>query len=102
MMMAAPTILTHGTPEQIERHVRAGVPARGVVSVVQRTGLRFRPRRAHDPRDPRRRSLGDLGQKVWSSQAMEADYGMLMARTDFDAPKHAGISWFALHSTSPV
>ena len=38
------------------------------------------------------------GQKVWSSQAMEADYGMLIARTDFDAPKHAGISWFAFRA----
>ena len=41
------------------------------------------------------------GQKVWSSQAMEADYGMLMARTDFDAPKHAGISWFAFPLDQP-
>ena len=32
---------------------------------------------------------------------MEADYGMLMARTDFDAPKHAGISWFALPLDQP-
>jgi hypothetical protein len=26
---------------------------------------------------------------------MESDYGMLLAHTDFDSPKHAGISWFA-------
>jgi alkylation response protein AidB-like acyl-CoA dehydrogenase len=36
------------------------------------------------------------GQKVWSSGAAEADYGMLIARTDWDAPKHAGISFFFL------
>jgi alkylation response protein AidB-like acyl-CoA dehydrogenase len=36
------------------------------------------------------------GQKVWTSGAMTADYGMLIARTDWDAPKHGGISFFFL------
>ena len=34
------------------------------------------------------------GQKVWTSGAATADYGMLIARTDWDVPKHAGISFF--------
>src|SRR3954453_14301595 len=34
------------------------------------------------------------GQKVWTTHAATADYGMLIARTDWDAPKHAGISFF--------
>lgn len=34
------------------------------------------------------------GQKVWTSGAMNADYGMLIARTDWDQPKHRGISFF--------
>ena len=34
------------------------------------------------------------GQKVWTSGAATADYGMLIARTDWDAPKHRGISFF--------
>ena len=34
------------------------------------------------------------GQKVWTSGAKRADYGMLVARTDWDVPKHRGISFF--------
>jgi alkylation response protein AidB-like acyl-CoA dehydrogenase len=41
------------------------------------------------------------GQKVWSSQARDADYGMLLARTNFDVPKHRGISWFAFRLDQP-
>ncbi|HUQ40593.1 MAG TPA: acyl-CoA dehydrogenase family protein [Acidimicrobiales bacterium] len=35
------------------------------------------------------------GQKVWTTGAGHAAYGMLLARTDRDAPKHDGITWFA-------
>ncbi|MFG1378774.1 acyl-CoA dehydrogenase family protein [Xanthobacter autotrophicus] len=36
------------------------------------------------------------GQKVWTSGAHLADYGMLLARTDWDVPKHKGLSFFFL------
>jgi len=36
------------------------------------------------------------GQKVWTSGAAVADYGMLIARTNWDVPKHQGISFFFL------
>ena len=41
------------------------------------------------------------GQKVWSTNAQWADYGYLLARTDPEAPKHAGISAFALDMSLP-
>lgn len=41
------------------------------------------------------------GQKVWTSGAAVADYGMLIARTDWDAPKHRGISFFFLPMKQP-
>ncbi len=41
------------------------------------------------------------GQKVWTSGAQKADYGMLVARTDWDVPKHKGISFFFLPMRQP-
>lgn len=41
------------------------------------------------------------GQKVWSSGAAEADYGILVARTDDSRPKHAGLSMFILPMNLP-
>src|ERR1700736_2049814 len=41
------------------------------------------------------------GQKVWTTDGHWADYGYLLARTDFDAPKHKGISAFILDMSSP-
>lgn len=41
------------------------------------------------------------GQKVWSSSAAEADWGLLLARTNEDVPKHQGISFFILPMHQP-
>jgi len=41
------------------------------------------------------------GQKVWNTLAHRADRGMLVARTDPDAPKHRGLTYFALDMHAP-
>jgi alkylation response protein AidB-like acyl-CoA dehydrogenase len=102
LLMAAPTILTHGTPEQIERFV---VPIlEGQVNWCQ---LFSEPGSGSDLAGLTTRAVRDgdrwivNGQKVWSSMAMQSDHGMLLARTDFDVPKHKGISWFAFKLDQP-
>ncbi len=42
------------------------------------------------------------GQKVWTTLAHVCDYGILIARTDPDQPKHAGISMFAVDMSDPA
>jgi alkylation response protein AidB-like acyl-CoA dehydrogenase len=42
------------------------------------------------------------GQKVWTTSAHHADYGLLLARTDWDAVKHKGLSYFILDMKQPA
>lgn len=41
------------------------------------------------------------GQKVWTTSAHHAEYGLLLARTDWDIPKHQGLSYFVLDMRQP-
>ena len=41
------------------------------------------------------------GQKIWTSNAQKADYIILLARTEPDAPKHRGITYFLVDMKSP-
>ena len=91
-----PTLIAHGTPEQQERWIAADAARRAdVVPAVQRAGRRL----ATSRRCRRRRSRVDggwllTGQKVWTSMAHEADWGICLARTDPTVPKHDGITCF--------
>ncbi len=102
LLLAAPTIATHGSPEQIDRFVRDIVT--GVASWCQ---LFSEPGAGSDLAGLSTRAVEDgeewvvNGQKVWTSLGQSADYGMLIARTDVDVPKHQGITWFAIDMHQP-
>ncbi|MEO5725177.1 MAG: acyl-CoA dehydrogenase family protein [Ilumatobacteraceae bacterium] len=96
MLLAAPTIATHGTPEQVDELVRPIVT--GQQAWCQ---LFSEPGAGSDLAGLGCKAVRDgdewivNGQKVWTSGGQIADMGMLIARTNPDAPKHQGITWFA-------
>jgi 3-oxochol-4-en-24-oyl-CoA dehydrogenase len=99
---AVPTILEHGTPEQIERFAMPTL--RGELNWCQ---LFSEPGAGSDLaalRTSATKVEGGWklqGQKVWTSKAQESDWGICLARTNPDAPKHRGISYFVVDMRSP-
>ena len=97
LLLAAPTIASHGTQEQIDLYVRDIVT--GQKAWCQ---LFSEPGAGSDLAGLQSRAIRDgdewivTGQKVWTSGGQVSDLGMLIARTDPDVPKHQGITYFAI------
>ncbi|MGV0790388.1 acyl-CoA dehydrogenase family protein [Mycolicibacterium sp. XJ1819] len=98
---AVPTILAHGSPEQIERFVPDTL--RGDIFWCQ---LFSEPGAGSDLAALRMKAVRAdggwrlTGQKVWTSAAQRAQWGVCLARTDPDAPKHKGITYFLVDMKS--
>jgi len=99
---AAPTILGHGSPEQIEKFIPGTLD--GDVYWCQ---LFSEPGAGSDLAALRTKAVRTdggwllTGQKVWTSNAHRADWGICLARTNPDAPKHKGITYFLVDMRSP-
>ncbi|MBJ7337606.1 acyl-CoA dehydrogenase [Mycolicibacterium sp.] len=99
---AAPTILGHGSPEQIERFIPGTL--NGDVYWCQ---LFSEPGAGSDLAALRTKAVRTeggwllTGQKVWTSNAHRADWGICLARTNPDVPKHKGITYFLVDMRSP-
>jgi alkylation response protein AidB-like acyl-CoA dehydrogenase len=97
MALAGPTIVTHGSDEVKKRFLRPMFT--GEEKWCQ---LFSEPGAGSDFAGLGTKALRDgdewimNGQKVWNTLAHLADWGMLVARTDPDAPKHKGMTYFAL------
>jgi alkylation response protein AidB-like acyl-CoA dehydrogenase len=101
--MAAPTIIAFGTEEQKQRWLRPLWTAEEIWCQLfsepgagsDLAGLATRAVRAGDS------EWVVNGQKVWTSLAHEARWGLLLARSDPDVPKHAGLSYFVVDMHAP-
>jgi alkylation response protein AidB-like acyl-CoA dehydrogenase len=100
--MAGPTMVTHGSDELRQRLLRATFT--GEVSWCQ---LFSEPGAGSDLAGLATRAVRDgdewviTGQKVWNTLAHIADRGMLVTRSDPEAPKHKGLTYFALDMHAP-
>ena len=99
---AAPTIIEHGSAAQIEQFVPATL--RGELIWCQ---LFSEPGAGSDLASLRTKAVRAeggwrlTGQKVWTSAAHKAQWGVCLARTDLSAPKHKGITYFLVDMKSP-
>jgi len=100
--LVGPTLLAHGTPDQQDRWLRSILDASqlwcqlfsepGAGSDLASVATRARAVDGGWRLD---------GQKVWTSYAQFADWGVCLARTDPDAPKHRGISYLVVDMRAP-
>ncbi|MDH5738265.1 MAG: acyl-CoA dehydrogenase family protein, partial [Gammaproteobacteria bacterium] len=100
--LAAETILAHGSDDQKQRFLRPILTGEHAWcqlfsepgSGSDLAGSSTRAERVKD-------HWVINGQKVWNTSAHHADYGLLLARSDWDLPKHQGLSYFLIDVHQP-
>jgi alkylation response protein AidB-like acyl-CoA dehydrogenase len=97
----ARSMLAHASPEFLQRHIPkmlAGEELWCQFYSEPEAGSDLAGIRTRATRDGENWIL--RGSKIWSTGADHADYGMCLARTDWEAPKHRGLTWFAVPTDS--
>jgi alkylation response protein AidB-like acyl-CoA dehydrogenase len=100
--MGAPTVVTHGSDEQKRRYLRPLFTGEEVWCQ-----LFSEPGAGSDVASLSTRAVRDgdewivNGQKVWTTLAHLSKWGMLVARTDAEAPKHKGLTYFVVDMEAP-
>ncbi|HKX76311.1 MAG TPA: acyl-CoA dehydrogenase family protein [Acidimicrobiia bacterium] len=100
--MGAPTVLAHGNQDQVDRWLRPLFTAEEIWCQ-----LFSEPGAGSDVAGLSTRAVKDgeewivNGQKVWTTLAHTSRWGMLLARTDPDLPKHQGLTYFVVDMNAP-
>jgi acyl-CoA dehydrogenase len=100
--MCIPTLMAYGAKDAVARHVKPALHGEDIWCQ-----LFSEPAGGSDVAGLRTRAEknGDIwtinGQKIWTTGAQISDYGILLTRTDPNAPKHKGLTMFYLSMKSP-
>jgi alkylation response protein AidB-like acyl-CoA dehydrogenase len=100
--LAAPTLLAHGTDEQKDRWLSRIRTADDLWCQLFSEPGAGSDLAALTTRAVRRDGGWSIsGQKVWTTMAAEAEWGICLARSNIEAPKHLGITYFAVDMKAP-
>jgi alkylation response protein AidB-like acyl-CoA dehydrogenase len=98
----ARSMLAHASPEFLEQHIPKILSGEEIWCQFY-----SEPEAGSDLAGIRTRAVRDgdhwilNGSKIWSSGAHYADWAMCLARTNWDVPKHRGLTWFAVPTDAP-
>jgi alkylation response protein AidB-like acyl-CoA dehydrogenase len=100
--VCVPTMIAYGQPEFLQEFVPRVLAGEALVCQFF-----SEPSSGSDLAGARTRATKDgdqwviNGQKIWSTYAHLSDWGFCLARSNWDVPKHRGLTWFAVPSTAP-